>query len=259
MIAHPAASAASENLKLTYFELGRSAANSRVWREAGFEACVGEIEHPICNFAAGLDLDRASASRLARVALDRPSFNVYATPVDRPQNVGDILVREGFQRSYRLVQMIADPVEGTPRGTLARASTHFDRMQTAFFMVDQFFSKQAQAFRKQVAEATSRAVSLELLAMKRDGRTIAAAMVSFNCGIAGVYNVCVDSNLRGLGIGTALMREILAVCALKSAPATLQCDPKLEAWYTHLGFRRTGEVDVYALPKPNGFAIMQTF
>jgi predicted GNAT family N-acyltransferase len=256
MIARSIAVAASENLRYTYFELGK-AANSQVLREPGFQACVGEFEHPICNFAAGLDLDRHSANRLARVALDRPSFNVYATPMDKPNNVGDLLVREGFQRNYRLAQMVANPSTIEPKNSLTRASTRFDRLQIALFMVDQFFTKQGQPFRQQVAEATAKALNLELLAMKRDGRILGSAMVCFNEGMAGVYNVCVETSLRGLGIGSSIVREILAVCAVKSAHATLQCDPKLEDWYTNLSFYRTGDVDVYSLPKANGFAIMQ--
>jgi ribosomal protein S18 acetylase RimI-like enzyme len=257
MIASPLVSAASANLRYTYFELGRASQNSYIWSETGFDACIGEFEHPICNFAAGLSLDRASACRLAQVAIERASFNVYATPVDRPGNVGDLLMREGFQRNYRMVQMVAEPDPSEPKGTLIRASTRLDRKQIALFMVDQFFTKHKQPFREKVAEATAAALNLELLAMRRDRRLLAAAMVCFSEGIAGVYNVCVDSSLRGLGIGTSMMKEILAVCSVKGAAATLQCDPKLEGWYLDQGFRRTGEVDVYALPKSNGFAIMQ--
>jgi ribosomal protein S18 acetylase RimI-like enzyme len=256
MILDSLTEAASQNLKYTYFELGR-AAQSKIVKEPGFAACVGDFEHPICNFAAGLDLDRDSAGRLARVALDRPSFNVYATPLDRPGNLGDLLVREGFQRSYRLVQMVVEPGPAEPKNSLVRASTRHDRLQTAYFMVDQFFTKQGQPFRDQVAHATASATALELLALKRDGRILGATMVCFNEGMAGIYNVCVDTSLRGLGVGSAMLREILAVCAVRQAPATLQCDTKLEAWYTNLGFRRTGEVDVYALPKPSGLGFRQ--
>jgi predicted GNAT family N-acyltransferase len=256
MILDSLTAAASENLKYTYFELGRSAANSKIWREPGFQACVGDFEHPICNFAAGLDLDRGSANRLARVAVDRQSFNVYATPLDKPDNVGDLLVQEGFHRSYRLVQMAAQPSNLEPKNSLLRASTRYDRMQVALFMVDQFFAKQGVRFRQQVADATARAMTLELLAMKREGNIMGAAMVCFNSGMAGVYNVCVDSSLRGLGIGSSIVREILAVSAWKNAATTLQCDMKLESWYKSLGFIRVGDVDVYALPKADGFAIM---
>jgi len=249
--------AASENLTYTYFELGRSVARSKVWKEDGFRACAGEIEHPICNFAADLNLNGASAGRLARIALDRPVFNVYATPLDRPDHAGDLLAKEGFCLSYRLSQLIADPDETPAKNLLVRAKTRYDRGQIALFMVDQFYSRQGQTFRQQVADATANASSLELLAMKRDGRLLGAAMICFAAGMAGVYNVCVDSSLRGLGIGTAMIREILAVCGTRRVPATLQCESKLEPWYRSIGFRRVGEIDVYALPKPGGFVIMQ--
>lgn len=257
MIVDSLTAAASQNLKYTYFELGKAAARSKIWQEPGFQACTGEFDHPICNFAAGLDLDHFSAQRLARVALDRAAFNVYATPVDKPHNVGDLLVREGFHRSYRLVQMVAEPTQIEAKNTLIRSATRYDRRQTALFMVDQFFTKHGQPFREQVAEATANATSLELLAMKREGRIVGSAMICLSGGMAGVYNLCVDTSLRGLGIGSSIVREILAVCSLRNVPATLQCDSKLEDWYAKLGFRRSGEVDVYALPKPNSFVIMQ--
>lgn len=256
MILDSLTAAASANLKHTYFELGRASAHSKVWSEDGFEACIGEFEHPICNFAAGLDLDRNSAFRLAQVASERNSFNVYATPTDRPASLGDLLLREGFQRTYRMVQMAAEPEKIEPKGVLQRAATRFDRKQVALFMVDQFYTKQTRPFRDGVAEATANALSLELLAMRRDGKVLGAAMVCVNGGMAGVYNVCVDASLRGLGIGSTIMKEILAVSSVKGVAATLQCDSKLESWYGNLGFRRTGEIEVYALPKSAGFAIM---
>lgn len=259
MIADSLLAAASENLRVTYFELGRSSPMAKVSQEPGFEVCLGEIEHPICNFAASLNLDRHSAAHLARLALDRHSFNVYVTATDRPANAGDLLIREGFHRSFRLAQMVAQPEDPQPKGNLTRATSVFDRIQIAEFMFDQFFARTGEKFRQPVSEASARALALEMLAMKRDRRIVAAAMISLNCGVVGIYNVCVDSTLRGLGIGTALVREILAMCAVKKAPAALQCDPKLERWYTSLGFRRTGEVDVYALPKPHGLAIIQAF
>lgn len=251
MIAQSLADRASENLLYTYFELGQAAARSRIWSEAGFRACVGEFDHPICNFAGQLELTRHSATRLARIALDQHSFNVYATPSDRPEGLHRLLVDQGFRRSYELVQMIAETPDLHPNGILTRAATFYDRFQIALFMVDQFFTKQGQQFRRQVAEATAKATRLELLALKREGTIAGAAMVSFNEGLAGVYNVCVESSLRGLGIGTSMVNEILAVCAVKGAPATLQCDTKLEAWYNQFGFLRCGEIDVFSLPRPS--------
>lgn len=257
MILDALATAASENLLHTYFELGRASARSKIWRENGFQACVGDIVHPICNFAAGLDLDYGSANRLARIALDREIFNVYATPMDRPDNLGELLAHEGFHRSFRLVQMIAQPGGQKPKNILSRATTRYDRLRIALFMVDQFFAKQNQRFRLQVADATARATTLELLAMKREGKIRGGAMVCLRHGMAGVYNVCVDESLRGLGIGTSIVREILAVCSVKNVPATLQCDNKLQAWYNAEGFLPVGEIDVFALSKPKGIVIMQ--
>ncbi len=245
------------NLKQTYLALGRAAARSKVWREDGFDACTGELDHPICNFAVDLKLDRERAFRLAEIAIDRSCFHVYGLPTDEPAQRTALLEAAGFARNYSLVKMVAPPGATSPSGMLTRATTLHDRHQIASFMVEQFFAKHVPLFRRQIAETTARATSLELLGYRKDGQLLGTAMICLHGGVAGVYNLCVDAGLRGLGIGTAILREALAVCAERKLPACLQCDPKLEAWYTKSTFIRVGELEIFSLPRPGGFVIMQ--
>src|SRR5580692_6503199 len=91
---------ASENLLRTYFSLGLAIPNSTTVEEEGYIACLGEFEHPICNFAAGLRLDPWSAKQLATLAATRKSFNVYAVPGDSPPHLAELLRRCDFRISY---------------------------------------------------------------------------------------------------------------------------------------------------------------
>ena len=101
---------ASENLLRTYFCLGLAIPNTTVIQETGFRACLGEFDHPICNFGADLRLDPWSAKQLASLASSRKCFNVYSLPGDSPKHVAELLRRCDFRISYRLIQMVAEPV-----------------------------------------------------------------------------------------------------------------------------------------------------
>lgn len=243
------AGAASANVVQTYCELASGVLEGRRWREAGFLACVSPLEHPMGNFAANLDLTPTSAERLVRIATGKAHFNVYSMPVDLPSDRDRILRNAGFVRTQEFVQMVAQPPLDEPKLTLTRAATLHDRGRIADFMVEQFFSRHPRRIKEQIAETTARVTRLELLGLCRDGNFFAAAMISRTEGMTGIYNVCVDSGVRGLGIGSGLIREILAVCSQRQTCATLQCDAKLEQWYRAFGFSRSGIIRVYAAPQ----------
>lgn len=239
---------AARNLVETYFRLGRATPGAQEVREPGFRACLGEFRHPICNFAADLDLDPWSVRRLKQLALPRGTFNVYTLPVDRPANLSGLLERAGFRMTYRLVQMAAAPEEiASPALDLRSPESEEERTAIARFMADQFFSRQSTQFRGKVADATATAEGLELFELW-DRRERAAAMMLCHTGDAvGVYNLCVASAFRGRGVGRALVRWARARAA--GLPVALQCDGRLESWYRSLGFSSLGTVDVFCLSR----------
>ncbi len=257
MIADSAAIAACENLKSTYFELGKAASASRTWQETGFNACIGDFAHPICNFAAGLNLDFVSAGRLADLAVSRPCFHIYNMLSDVPSDCGQLLEQAGFHKSYTMDQMIGYGVEAAPVGNLVRSVSYSERRETSLFMVEQFFARQEMSLRRKIAEATARAMSLELLEYRKGNQVLGAVMISLSGGMAGIYNLCVEGGNRNLGIGSKIVLEILAVCGSKGLNATLQCEPRLQSWYGKLGFRRCGCVQVFSFPTPASSVIMQ--
>jgi len=256
LTADPLVRAASENLVRTYFHLGLATEQAQVVEDEGFRACVGMFEHPICNFAASLDLDPWSARRLRDLAADRPAFSVYALPGDRPAQLDEILVRAGFRPTYRLTQMVAETPDPGPGVEMVRAETHAARQRVARFMSSQFFTRQTDAFRANVSHATVEAAKLELYELEERGRTVAAAMICREGECTGLYNLCVAPRNRGKGIGRAVVDWALGLARTAGTPITLQCDGRLETWYASRGFRTTGYVEAYALPKPQPVDIM---
>jgi predicted GNAT family N-acyltransferase len=250
------ADAAAQNLAETYLRLGLATPGAAELREPGFRGCLGQYDHPICNFAVNLDLEPWSARRLADLARPREAFNVYILPGDRPGHVAELLERAGFERSYVLRQMAAAPSDVDSNLELHQVSQLQDRHAISQFMADQFFSNQPHLFRRRVVEATAHAEDLELWAYLRDGKPVAALMLSPHAGALGVYNVCVASRQRNRGYGSSLMRWALNEARRRDLPVVLQCDPRLESWYARQGFVGLGELDVRALAKGSYSDIM---
>jgi len=243
------AQGASDNLVDTYIRLGKAVASSRVSEEASFVACHGPLDHPICNFAARLNLDPWSARQLRDLASSRIAFNVYAMPGDRPEHLPELLERAGFQRSFELIQMIAEDPEPGPPIEMRPARSSGERLAVAKFMCEQFFSLQNYSLRKRIAGATAAAEGLDLFDLTERGQPVAAVMLGHGGGVLGVYNLCVASARRGRGIGRAVLDWTLTVARETNRAVTLQCDPLLEGWYRYRGFTVVGRVGVYSLPK----------
>lgn len=235
---------ASLNLARTYLALGRSSNGSSLLDEAGFGGCVGPIPHPVCNFAVRLDLGPSDAERLASIARSRPQFNVYACPTDRPSDLGEQLVGLGFRHAYRLRQMLAPRNGGPAEATPVRMLSAEDRDAAAGFMMREFFGRSDGPSRDAVRQATAAAEELELHRFDEAGETVAAAMLSRSEGMVGLYNLCVRKDRRGRGWGREVVRWVRA-SAEDAEWITLQCDSSLESWYTGLGFRTIGSVEVF--------------
>jgi len=253
VIATSLSNEASGNLVEAYLHLGRAVPGSRQRQTAAYLSCESELAHPIGNFAALLDLDIWSARELKEVAWSRPAYSVYVTPGDQPENIADLLKKADFDLSYRLTQMIAPITEGLsltgPELEPKIAEGPDERRQVADFMVEQFFTRRNTEFRKRIAMATAGANDLALYSVEDKGRIAAAVMLCHSRGMLGVYNLCVASNRRGWGIGSALLNWTLSVARLEGCSTTLQCDRSLLAWYSYRGFCPSGAVDVYSLAK----------
>lgn len=235
--------AASKNLAATYLALGR-ATGAGVEHAKGFIACTGSVAHPVGNFALRLDLDAAGASQLAELAMQRPTFHVYACPDDQPDSLASVLAAAGFRLGYRLRQMAASRAPDGETCVLVRCTLE-ERPDTAAFMMREFFGRGGSDTRDAVRAATVTAEELELYRVEDAGKPIGAAMLSRSEGALGLYNLCVRSDKRGRGWGAAIVRAVMREAVADGTLVTLQCDPTLERWYEALGFITLGSVDVY--------------
>jgi hypothetical protein len=256
MISEEVRHLASENLIKTYFCLGLAIPNSTTVTEEGYRACLGEFDHPICNFAAGLRLDPWSTKQLSQLASSRKAFNVYTLPTDVPAHVAELLRRSDFRLSYRLIQMIAEPSGRHSGPVIARADFPDKRLEIARFMTEQFFGRQTENFRKRVACATADAVDLDLYALLSYGRMTGAVMLCQDDLVVGLYNLCVASASRGLGLGKEIAAWALSEAYKQQKVVTLQCAARLQPWYENLGFKPTGMIEVYTLSKSSRGDIM---
>lgn len=248
---------ASQNLIGTYFRLGAATPRAQLWQEDGFRICTGDFEHPICNFAADLRLTPWSARRLVEIAINRPSFNVYVLPGDEPRHVRELLQSAGFRLGHCLVQMSAEPKYRPTSVSLKEAACPNERARVARFMVEQFFGRQPNLFRRRVADTTCAASELPLYTIEERGRILAAVMLSDEGNVVGMYNLCVSASLRGKGWGSELVHSVLNLAAARGKAVVLQCEPGLQSWYSNLTFSAIGDVAIHSLPKCHALDIME--
>ena len=247
----------SRNLIETYFHLGMAVPGSKTISEDGFRACVGQFEHPICNFAADLNLDPWSVRKLSTMATDQPTFHVYALPGDEPPHLNEILFRSDFQVNYRLAMLSADSKPMGDCGDIIRATDMEHRRAITQFMTEQFFPRQTHEFRLRIAEATSSVLDFQLYEYaSADGR-MGALMLYENDHTIGLYNLCVSTMMRGLGIGRSMTRWAIDLANKRNKLITLQCDARLQTWYEEQGFEWFGTVDVYSLSNRHKGDIMK--
>lgn len=208
--------------------------------EAGFVAWLAPGDPPVANFALVQGIDPWAARRLAEIAARQGRFRVYGPP-SAGETADEVLERAGFLSRGEARIMVAPP-GGDPGGLIPEQDE--DPEGAAAFVADQFFPRSAPARRDAFARCIAKAPDTRLLSVRDRGGIVAAAMLSSTDGVLGVYNLCVAPRRRGTGIGTDLVRWILAHSPL---PVTLQTDPMLEAWYRKGGFRSVGNVRFYGL------------
>lgn len=257
MIAADLHACASDNLVETYFRLGLAAPQSGIWEDEGFRACLGGFDHPICNFALRLRLDRWSAQRLQALAVARPSLYVYSLSGEPPELGDQLLWRVDFREIHCLTTMIAD-AQRADCIEMAPAVSVDDRNAVSSFMAGIFFASQDRTFRESVRVVTTSARDLELYKFESGGRIAAGVMLSRTPGMLGIYNLSVAASKRGRGLGSSIVRWCQDLAAQEGRTLTLQCESSLERWYSSFGFRQLGRVKVFSLLRPGCLDIMES-
>jgi len=153
--------------------------------------------------------------------------------------------------------MVAQPSGRHSGPVVVRADSAENRLEIAGFMTEQFFNRQSDSFRQRVAAATANAAELQLYALLSYGRMTGAVMLCPGDLVVGLYNLCVASASRGLGLGKEITAWALSEAYKHDKFVTLQCDSRLQSWYEDLGFVSTGSIEVYTLSKPGRGDIMK--
>jgi GNAT superfamily N-acetyltransferase len=246
-------SRAVANIEATYLSVGECGLDAVAERWEGGCSCRSPHGHAASNFAFVRTLDEARARSLAESASCRSTFNVYAAPGSGQAESARLLREAGFRPAGELRMQVGHLSDG-PLPALRPADTWEEKMEIARFMTRQFFTRHTGAMREAVATATASA-EVSLYRSGQD-KIRCAAMVSRKAGLYGIYNLCVEHELRGRGLGGAFLAELMALAASVGEPPTLQCDPALEGWYAARGFRNVGFLEVFALGNDPYQAIM---
>lgn len=236
------AARSARNIERTYLAIGRRTPGARTVCGEGWVCCLSDLDHPICNFGVVRSDSEFDADGLRRLIADKKAFNLYSfrsLPADDLDRVRGM----GFAPTYRLLQLFrAGALEG-PAAELAEAEGQ-ERMRVAEFMVRQFFFRQSRAIRQNISQATAEC-ELPLYWSNWQGQTVGAVMLCPEAGVLGLYNLCIDPDMRSRGLGSATVRAILRVASQYERPVVLQCDAVLESWYGGLGFSKLGTVEVF--------------
>lgn len=240
---------ASRNLLETYLALGKAVHGTKHYEASAYDACVGPLAHPICNFGISGFWTEAAIRNIRGIENVMPPFNLYALPSERPLHLFLPWQELGFELTYSLCCMRSEPLLAPPARVLVEARTNVERQSIADFMAMQFFPFHAPEARAGVSAATANAEGLQLHHVVERGHTKAAVMLHPTEKCLGLYNLCVESRTRGKGLGRAVVDWVLAKAAKQGLTVTLQCDPKLAPWYQQMGFSPYGNLEVYTLAK----------
>jgi ribosomal protein S18 acetylase RimI-like enzyme len=223
------------NLTETYFALARNASGFRTYEDEGMVGCFANINHPATNFLVVARPSPHAIQRLRQIAEER-SFMVYLLPTPEELSVIESLKRNDFEETNVLNLMFYRGGPGETRIELDKEVKPSQRLDLAFRLARLFFSD--RSFSLEIAGLT--AISKCELYSSKDGHC--GCMVHEVADTLGLYNIAVAPDMRGRGIGSDLVRTLIAEAQLRKKTAVLQCHDSLVEWYERLGFRNYGQV-----------------
>ena len=222
----------------TYFALARSAEGSCRFEDEGIIGCKSTSDHPAANFSIVARPNLPAINRLVQLGVG----TAYVVPTDQGSSVVEMMRGAGFLPGNTLSLMFQrNPSGGIDLDleTMAGFSARYDH---TMFLASQFFSSSSASFSQGIATMTTQAQSCELLRLSGKNGPIAGAMVNQTENVLGLYNITVSPENRHNGLGSNLVRTLVAIAASRLCTATLQCNESLVPWYERLGFRKYGEV-----------------
>lgn len=241
------------NIIHTYVALAGTVPGATLTRYPGCLVAAAPTDLAFCNFGIDLELDGggldpAGVEALRDHAMRHANFRVFNIPTGIEDDAGTALTEAGFLRHHRLAHMVDGGTDLDDEGDdpIEPARHPHERVKLAEFMVSQFFWRQATWTRRHIVDATAGA-GHDLFRLGPLTEPTAAVMLARTPGAIGLYNLCVRQDLRNRGFGKAVVRAVQRLARRESAALVLQCEPRLEAWYAHLGFRTIGKLESFAL------------
>lgn len=232
---------ARENVLHTYLDLARALPGTTVVNRPGYQRIEGNWPLSFCHFAGDFHSSRDPmdiARELRAESRHGDGLWVFLLPGDEPAGLSAAFLESGFAMRQCLCQM-GTLASGSMDLELREASDPDERIEIGQFMAGQFFPYAGDGSRQLVARST--AASLARLLYTGDLKNPEAAMmISRSPGTAGLYNLCVAPELRGLGLGSRLVRAASGLAHRTGVPLTLQCHGTLRKWYEKLGFEFAG-------------------
>jgi ribosomal protein S18 acetylase RimI-like enzyme len=199
-------------------------------------------------------LERASAAIAYFRDVRRP-FSWWVGPADRPQDLGEFLVRLGLNRAETERAMVADiaavrPAEGAPAGLQVRRARSARELQTFARLsaanwtppdlnVVRFYQLAGPALLQDDCP-----IWLYLGYLGEDA--VATAELTVGGGVVGLYNISTLPAYRRRGVGTAMtVQPLVEAREQGNRAAILQAAAAGVGIYERVGFRAYGEITEY--------------
>jgi ribosomal protein S18 acetylase RimI-like enzyme len=233
------AEAVRNNVCQTYLDLGRCSPGSVLDVSPSRSVCrCAQFRHPIANFAARFDLTDEEVPAVASWARADQDFRIYVMTGDCPNDLRSRFEALGLAERYHLSGMVYRGPAADSTNLLSLASTTEEIGGTARFMVDTFFWRSPKSVRKPLVDVLIASASIgheHYFWSDGLGPGVAATLTVYG-DVAGLYNLCVRSDLRGRGLGASATMHIVAEAQQRGLDLVLQCDEGLVGWYRGLGF-----------------------
>ena len=173
------------------------------------------------------------------------------SPLSSPSNIAEILKQRRFVCTETETQMVleGDDNERATNRQVRIETAQANDLETWVSIQQRGFgdSGQPSASMIEMARRSLESARSTLYQARLYGELVGAASLINWVGVFGIYGVAVEANVRGQGVGTALVRRMIRdVRANSDAPICLQVETgsKTQMWYERLGFRvvydRTG-------------------
>lgn len=235
----------------TYVAIAEGWPDSEVHRANSWTGCRSSLAHPVANFAI-LHEGGASAEFEAMDYLaGRPHACLYSVSEGRPSSTLPLC----GGRCLKL--MVAEAQTTVPNGVdLVLAASDAERRLVADFMVSQFFGAHVEPVRRILAMASASG-NAPLYWLSQLGKRVGAVTLNADAGALGIYNFCIDSRLRGRGLGSMALNAIARFACAAGLSLTLQCSPNLVSFYSRHNYEIVGHVDIWSLERKKSAVIMR--